>query len=314
MKKNKNNLFSPTPSVVKRGTVAMLCLMLTKSLLLVFTLFGSATLSLAQNTIVNDNSSWATLVYVSGGSPSHYMTTEYTYFDGDSIVGEYLYKKVFLCKDELHENIEYKGLMREENQKTFLKGSGAEKLLYDFSLEEGESFEYDFGAAWSVTLYVKSVDFIEINGSMKKRIQITNNPDAEMIWDTWIEEIGSLNGILSITFGNGNKRTLLCYFQNNELIYKNSDYSECYYEGYLAVQPVEKNGLMVYPNPTSEELRVTSDGLHITRIEIFDILGKKVYSQAYGTAINISSSPTGLYFLKVYEANEQVSVFKIIKK
>ena len=313
MNKMKKNLFSPTSSVVKRGTVAMLCLMLTKSLLLVFTLLGSVTLSLAQNTIVNDYSSWAVVGYSSGGSPPHYLITEYEYFDGDSIIGEHSYKKMFWCRDQFHETISYEGLMREENQKIYFKRSDTERLIYDFSLEEGMIFEYNT-LGHPETLYVKSVDSIEINGSMKKRIQITGNPDAEKIRYTWIEEIGSLDGILSMTFGNGGIRTLLCYFQNEELVYKNPDYSECYYEGYLADLPVEKNGLSVYPNPTSGELRVTSDELQVTRIEIFDIVGKMVYGQAYEHTIDISFLSTGLYFLKVYDTNEQVTVVKIIKR
>ena len=272
--------------------------------------------------MVDDNNSWAVLWYSLYG-PTSSTWTEYFYFDGDTAVGEHSYKKVFSCNDQLHENILYRGLMREENRQTYFNRSGTETLMYDFSLEERMSFEYENymqPANPPISLYVKFVDYVEINGSMKKRIQITETPDAERILDTWIEGIGSLNGILyscrEVIYGNGGDviLKLLCFHQNGELVYRDPDYSECYYEGYLADLPVEKNGLSVYPNPTSGELRVTSDELQVTRIEIFDIVGKMVYGQAYEHTIDISFLPTGLYFLKVYDTNEQVSVIKIIKR
>jgi len=43
-------------------------------------------------------------------------------------------------------------------------------------------------------------------------------------------------------------------------------------------------------------------------------VGKMVYGQAYEHTIDISFLPTGLYFLKVYDTNEQVTVVKIIKR
>ena len=193
----------------------------------------------SNNTIVNDNSSWATLVYGLGAwDIPCCVETQYTYFDGDSIFNGKTYKKVFSCNDQLHENIKYEGLIREQNKKTYFipNNSETEYLLYDFSLEEGMSFEYkywDFGGTESEIFYVSSVDFVEVNGSTKKRIQIKVVSHAEWILDTWIEEIGSLSGILypcHRRFMSGGVKWLLCYYQNDELIYKNPIYSECYYD------------------------------------------------------------------------------------
>jgi hypothetical protein len=99
----------------------------------------------AQNTIVNPNSSWATLCYGVGAYyPPSFIKTEYVFFDGDSIVEGKSFKKVFMCDDELHGNVEYQGIMREQNLKTYFipHNSEIEYLLYDFSLEQGMSLEY----------------------------------------------------------------------------------------------------------------------------------------------------------------------------
>jgi len=176
------------------------------------------------NTIVNANSSWAVFNY--GVCPACSFWTEYVYFDGDSIISGNTYKKVFSCDDELRKNIKYEGLMREHDLKTYFisANSGIETLLYDFSLEAGMIFYYD-----SMTpSYVRAVDSIEINGFMKKRIQMDGGRT-----DTWIEGMGSVRGILSpsrISL-DGISEFLLCYYLNKELMYSNTSLSDCYYEG-----------------------------------------------------------------------------------
>jgi len=276
------------------------------------------------NTIVNDNSSWATLGY--GVCPKCPVWTQYVYFDGDSIVANNSYKKVFSCEDKLHENIKYEGLIREQDKKTYFipANSETEYLLYDFSLEEGMTFEAYINLSSQETrlLEVKNSDMVEINGVLKKRLQIGyyspfwNN---DYILDTWIEDIGSLGGILTPNFSvlDGTIYTLLCYYQNNELIYKNPAYSECYYdekEDITSVQTITINDYDIFPNPVDDILNIYYLNNAISRIEIFDNLGRKVYNQTFKGTINVSSFSKGFYLLKVYDTNEQVSVFKIIKK
>jgi hypothetical protein len=275
------------------------------------------------NTMVNDNNSWAILNY--GVCPECPVWTQYVYFDGDSIVASNSYKKVFSCDDKLHEKIKYEGLMRKQNKKIYFipAASETEYLLYDFSLEEGMTFEHHIGLSQETQLLeVKNSDTVEINGFLKKRLQITYSPSSfyDYVIDTWIEDIGSLSGILYPYYGlglDGVINTLLCYYQNNELKYKNHEYSECYYdkkEDITSVQTIVVNDCSVFPNPIDDILTVFSTNNIISRIEIFDNIGRKIYNQIYKDTINVSSFSKGIYLLKVYDINEQVSVFKIIKK
>ena len=134
----------------------------------------------ATNTIVNDNSSWATLAYGLGAwDIPCCVETQYVYFAGDSIVENHSYKKVFSCDDQLHENIKFKGLMREESQKTYFipDNSNKEYLLYDFSLKECMTFNYVEPQVlpeyeYDISYYIKTVDFVEIDGVQLKRIQL----------------------------------------------------------------------------------------------------------------------------------------------
>ena len=73
----------------------------------------------------------------------------------------------------------------------------------------------------------------------------------------------------------------------------------------------------VYPNPTSGELHVTSDVLHVTGVEVFDIYGRK-HEGAKGrkhegaNVIDISGLPVGGYLLKISTDAGEV-VRKVVK-
>ena len=309
MKQTCKKRFEKMQSILKRGTVEMLCTIL-------FCLVLQANAQTDNNTIVNDNSSWATLSYGLGAyNIICCVRTEYVYFGGDSIIESRSYKKVFSCDDELHENVNYEGLIREHEKKTYFIPANSEKeyLLYDFSLEEGMNFEYElFAHQEKISLYVRNSDSVLINGKLKKRLQLSL-PHSSEIMETWIENLGSLRGFFTPGYAifpnDGGTVTLLCYFNNHGLIYKNPEFSKCYYDNAddLSVQEI-------YPNPVDNILTVFSLNHEISKIEFFDISGKKVYSQTYNGTVDISSLSTGLYLLKVYDVNEQVSVFKIIKK
>ena len=111
------------------------------SFLCYFVLQANAQIS--NNTIVNDNSSWAVL---NGGvcidCP---VWTQYIYFEGDSVFNGKTYKKVFYYEDEQHTERFFAGLIREENKKTYFVDKSPnnniiETVLYDFSLEAGDIF------------------------------------------------------------------------------------------------------------------------------------------------------------------------------
>ena len=75
-------------------------------------------------------------------------------------------------------------------------------------------------------------------------------------------------------------------------------------------------GLSIYPNPVSNgKLYVTSKlGLE-KAIEIFDVLGKKVFDTTSSVKeINISNLSVGIYIFKAELSNGKIVSEKIIKK
>jgi hypothetical protein len=83
--------------------------------------------------------------------------------------------------------------------------------------------------------------------------------------------------------------------------------------------------LQVYPNPTTGELRVTSDELQVVSIEIFDMMGRKceilrfARNDAGNSTLGVASTlrldhlPAGIYFLKI-ETEKGPVMKKVVKQ
>jgi len=78
------------------------------------------------------------------------------------------------------------------------------------------------------------------------------------------------------------------------------------------------NQILVYPNPTTGELRVTSYELRVTGVEIYDVYGRKVYddSNSFGLTVlrsyDLTGFSNGTYFLKI-TTEQGIVTKKVIK-
>jgi hypothetical protein len=306
---------------------------------LVFCFVYQANAQTSKNTIVNENASWSTLSYVwgadnNGNSAIVHASTAYHFFDGDTVVGDKTYKKLYEYTDEQHINATLRGFMREENKKTYFVDNRftpnflLENILYDFSLEQGDVFEKVWQAAdfhgniYRDTMYfqVKSCDDTIINGALKKRMVLTIHEDYDWTVDTVIENIGSLQGLLYPTYymSVGAFHELLCYSDNNELIYRNLNRSKCYYgsPGELTDIPeIEENNFFIFPNPVTESI-VLPELWTFVQIELYNLSGQKIYSEKLKpnqNKIAVGFLRNGTYFLKIQGENGVIYKYKIIK-
>ena len=293
-----------------------------------YCLFLQANAQTENNTIVNPNSSWATLYYniIFG-----VCSTTYHFFDGDSVVNGKTYQKLFYYKDEQHTKRFFEGFMREENKKTYFAGKlqgnkTTETILYDFSLKTGDTLIQEIRMSedfWEITYsYISKCDTVIINGVQKKRM-ILKELGFDRIRDTVIESIGSLQGIMTpICYACiGNIKELLCYAKNDELLYQNPKYSKCYYDNYeelLSVPIIEQDKFSVFPNPAKDMLFITSENTSISQIDIFDIFGRKIYNEQLKIYNNkyeiyINNIIKGMYFVKITTDKKQILVYKFLK-
>ncbi|MBR9758399.1 MAG: T9SS type A sorting domain-containing protein [Algicola sp.] len=66
----------------------------------------------------------------------------------------------------------------------------------------------------------------------------------------------------------------------------------------LTTNIVEENKIIVYPNPAQQQIHITTDA-HITKISLFDALGKEVYLEMTSNTVNVEPLKSGIYILKV---------------
>jgi endoglucanase Acf2 len=85
-------------------------------------------------------------------------------------------------------------------------------------------------------------------------------------------------------------------------------------EATLAVEDFSTATLVTYPNPVTDVLYINSNTIHLTKVEIFSLLGKKVKEVTTDfNAIPVNELSNGIYFIKVYSKNTQITK-KIVKK
>ena len=78
----------------------------------------------------------------------------------------------------------------------------------------------------------------------------------------------------------------------------------------LGLESVSNESFKLYPNPVEDYLNIDSSNTVIKNIDVFNILGKKIYSTNSSNRLDMSSYNAGIYFVKI---NNTIT-FKIAKK
>lgn len=154
-------------------------------------------------------------------------------FMGDTTINGLGYKKIMKSDDALHSQWTLDGCIREEptTRKVFIFNEYTKKdmLLYDFSLEEGDSILTGDGQSYIKVTKVINATF---GSSTVPRKQIYFfDPDGGL---QWIEGIGSIWGVLEglgSFYTTGATLNLVCYSENDQLVYHNLRFSTCFPQG-----------------------------------------------------------------------------------
>lgn len=251
-----------------------------------------------------------------------------TYFtDGDTIVDGKSYKIL----DGYH-YISRGFLLREDidAKQVFIKmylPSGVEDyLLYDFSLEEGDTFVMNN----PITPFPTNGGPFNLD-SIRSRVLADNNAYRHFYFSPtpgntsstenaiWIEGVGSLS-IINAPGGHPNINNvghLSCSFKNGVSVYQNLDsITKCKPDIVLSVYDVANSlaELIFYKNGSNAYLENSSD---IKYTEVFSVSGEKVLEMANVTkaatlVLDTSSLTQGLYLLQVSNYKGQVRTFKFV--
>jgi hypothetical protein len=81
------------------------------------------------------------------------------------------------------------------------------------------------------------------------------------------------------------------------------------------ISGISRDGIMIYPNPASNQITVNSEKLKVEEISIYDMQGRSVYSN-HEVFTGIKSIPLslekGVYFMKLLSGNVQLTMQKIV--
>ena len=77
----------------------------------------------------------------------------------------------------------------------------------------------------------------------------------------------------------------------------------------LGLDSVFNESFKLYPNPVEDYLYIQSSDTTIKNIDIYNILGEKIYTSSSENRLDMSSYSAGIYFVKINN-----STFKIVKK
>jgi hypothetical protein len=181
--------------------------------------------------------------------------------------------------------------------------SDANYKTYDFDLstwDSGYQFpELNFGVkdTWD-SLATYAVNATVINGnSTYKNTTGTNDPLLAPKNDTtnWVI-VGTVGDLLDLT---NSVYVDSIVFDNVNL--GANDFKQ------------ESNMISLYPNPAQEVLNVSSSN-KISKIEVYDLLGRKVASKNNASDVNVAALGKGVYIVKVLQENGSVIAKQFIKE
>lgn len=276
-------------------------------LLLVFPLMLSAQVT------VDTGKVWSVVICLNQGVCG---TTSYS-FAGDTTIGIHQYKKLDFVTDGIGTGFFGPIAAREDTQarQVFFYYQNSEALAYDFSLNPGDTFS-STPAGCPYHVEVLSVDTVTLlNGETRKRMHV-----ATPFNETWIEGIGSLNGVIYMGFFNcviDVYPSLNCFEENDTLKYFYGFYPSCYFNSVQVEETPRYPKVQIFPNPFHDytTLISTPDIVVDGKLVITDLQSRilKCFSGLNGSPVTIDRSglPEGCYFYQLYSRDVQIAMGKI---
>lgn len=292
-------------------------------LIFTFNLFGQY-----NSQLIDTTKHWSTVdEYTAGGGIPYSF---YNKFSEDTLIGNVNYYKVYSSYDEFMTEWELTGFIRDNNDKVYLRNlNNDEGLIYDFGAQIDDTIHINnnlsWWSGWQLDVVVSGIDsiYIEPAGEYRKSILVREAAFPNPLYETWIEGIGSEAGVLFSGFkimgATGTVYSLQCYFENQEIIYKNPFHSICFYPtvGTPEINQL-KNNIQLFPNPVKgiSHLIIDDPNHNSLTIRIYNSTGifieqHKVVSPTR-IKINSNNYPKGMYFYQVFESNKLIINEKFI--
>jgi len=294
--------------------------MLNKSILLLVCLWGGQLNGQTYNPFPTDSAYWSVESRNWGLDPVWGLCTGTSHYNmlGDTVINSIQYSKIYLStKDDGPFNIQnamYFGALREDSLKRVYARRPTdtlERLLYDFSLNVGDTVCLDFLNLGCFPVY--NVDTILFAGKQRRQIHVLLSETQK-----WIEGIGNRYGLFQILFVGSLSTELKCFYEKDTLLFGDSQFCHC--DNLPGIKDLEAHTIDIQfnPNPIDEFGTLTIESLKHTEylIKLYDALGREIYANrtvkkelTLGEELN-----SGLYYIKVWDDKKQVGTGRMIKR
>jgi len=181
----------------------------------------------------------------------------------------------------------------------------------------------------TLSVYVDSTDFIEINSKNLKMFHVTytgtyHGDTINHYTSQIIETIGDVSylfnlypnwaGACDMNYSDG----LRCYEDPEFGFYSTGIADSCTFTyDWVATEGIMSNryNLIIYPNPTNGQFQIEIDSKETVTIEIINLLGDIIYSKEFvsNTQVDINGYPNALYFACLKYNNVVLKMSKILK-
>jgi len=195
--------------------------------------------------------------------------------------------------------------------------AGTFRPYFDFSKKAGESyymyylspnsFYVPYDSLLIEVLSVSTEPFAGINVRSQSIFGRSQYYSQYSFSGTVIEYVGNLGSMFPVDACCDMSviTELRCYSDNTFSYFSKPIYEEQGCDVNLSINEIlNEEVFTIYPNPTSDKLKIENGELKITDIQVFDVVGKKIFyfSTINNTqaTLNIESLHIGLYFIKNY--------------
>ncbi|MBN1927650.1 MAG: hypothetical protein JW798_17580 [Prolixibacteraceae bacterium] len=180
---------------------------------------------ISQN-FISEDKMWS-IVIVGGFDDYIYYSTDHYKFSGDTILNGIVSKKMYVSHDENHQYWRYHSVWNERNDSVFYNNRW---LIYDFNVQEKDTFKYSGEDYPEDIIVFDSIRTKFFAGKIRKHYY-SHFPRLEEFGITvWIEGIGFPNNPTRNNdyFWSGTSQSLLCFEEEGNLVYQDTEYNTCY--------------------------------------------------------------------------------------
>ncbi len=269
---------------------------------------------------MDSTSEWRLFVSASSGGSNYSTSSDFRVFiAGDTTIGEHVYSR--LLSSGLHSSTyqgithstpyenEFYAFIRTDSARTYKFFDGQDELLYDFSLQAGDTLPLTM-INTSPTVVITSVDTILIAGKSLKRFNLFDSGGSlNSFW--YIEGIGHENGLdapMNNMFDNG--FAFECYAESHVPVFPEG--STCDLTVDVTERPAAQETALIYPNPSEGIFTVSmnADSEKDLNFMITGISGKLLLADTWHVkpgmnekTCNLSATSAGIYVLIIQDGN-----------